>query len=181
MAEPTSLKSLVLSLLQSLSQMEELVSGSSKRWWKSDQNSNRTRLLEAEAYACAQVLRMFHRSVLLLDEAGPCVCCPNPCQPEPCALVDSFCFTESQVDLLLDPLKSELNWPMGAKRPIDLVDSAKQTALRRFDHGNCLRGKLPFHLLDAIFTASAAIELPEPTAEQIAKLMAVSFSDRQAG
>ena len=68
MAEPTSLKSLVLSLLQSLSQLDEAMSGSSKRWWKTA-DANRTRLLEAEAYACAQVLRMFHRSVLLLDEA----------------------------------------------------------------------------------------------------------------
>ena len=26
------------------------------------------------------------------------------------------------MDLLLDPLKSELNWPMGAKRAIDLIE-----------------------------------------------------------
>ena len=68
-AEPTSLKSLVLGLLQSLSQLEELTSGSSKRWWKTDAHNQRTHLLEAEAHACSQVLRMFHRSVLLLDEA----------------------------------------------------------------------------------------------------------------
>ena len=68
-AEPTSLKSLVLGLLQSLSQLEELTSGSSKRWWKTDAHNQRTHVLEAEAHACSQVLRMFHRSVLLLDEA----------------------------------------------------------------------------------------------------------------
>ena len=26
------------------------------------------------------------------------------------------------MDLLLDPLKSELNWPMGTKRAIDLIE-----------------------------------------------------------
>ncbi|CAE7723402.1 unnamed protein product [Symbiodinium sp. CCMP2456] len=156
-AEPTSLKSLVLGLLQSLSQLEELTSGSSKRWWKTDAHNQRTHLLEAEAHACSQVLRMFHRSVLLLDE----------------------------VDLLLDPLKSELNWPMGTKRAIDLVDSVKNpnSASARFDHDNCLRGKLPFHLLDALFVASALAEAPdsdsEPTAEQVGKQMAVPFADRQ--
>ncbi|CAE7259970.1 unnamed protein product [Symbiodinium microadriaticum] len=154
-AEPTSLKSLVLGLLQSLSQLEELTSGSSKRWWKTDAHNQRTHVLEAEAHACSQVLRMFHRSVLLLDE----------------------------VDLLLDPLKSELNWPMGTKRAIDLVDSVKNpnSASGRFDHDNCLRGKLPFHVLDALFVASALAEVPdsEPTAEQVGKHMAVPFADRQ--
>ena len=79
--------------------------------------------------------------------------------------------SDGEVDLLLDPLKSELNWPMGTKRAIDLVDSVKNpnSASGRFDHDNCLRGKLPFHVLDALFVASALAEVPdsEPTAEQV--------------
>lgn len=40
-----------------------------------------------------EIFRMFHSGVLLMDE----------------------------VDLILHPLKSELNWPLGAKVPLDLT------------------------------------------------------------
>jgi hypothetical protein len=47
-----------------------------------------------------------------------------------------------EVDIILHPLKSELNWPLGAKEPLDFTRSRI---------GNGLRWGLPSHLLDAIF------------------------------
>ena len=48
-----------------------------------------------------------------------------------------------EVDVLLHPLKSELNWPLGAKEPLDFTRSRA---------GNGLRWSIPSHLLDAIFS-----------------------------
>lgn len=48
-----------------------------------------------------------------------------------------------EVDIILHPLKSELNWPLGAKEPLDFTRSRA---------GNGLRWSLPSHLLDAIFS-----------------------------
>ena len=47
-----------------------------------------------------------------------------------------------EVDLILHPLKSELNWPLGLKEPLDFTMSRI---------GNGLRWHLPSHLLDAVF------------------------------
>jgi hypothetical protein len=48
-----------------------------------------------------------------------------------------------EVDVILHPLKSELNWPMGAKEPLDFTRSRA---------GNGLRWSIPSYLLDAIFS-----------------------------
>ena len=48
---------------------------------------------------------------------------------------------------MLHPLKSELNWPIGPKEPIDFSESSGQ-----LDFG--MRWLVPFHLLDAIFYAN---------------------------
>ncbi|CAK0887697.1 unnamed protein product [Prorocentrum cordatum] len=75
-----------------------------------------------EVRVCGRILALFHRGVLLLDE----------------------------VDLLLDPLKSELNWPLGQKVPLDLTDMG---AAARKQQG--FRYRLPFFLLDAVLAAAA--------------------------
>lgn len=51
-----------------------------------------------------------------------------------------------QVDLILQPLKSELNWPLGVKRPLDFTRARPGSQL-----GNGLRWQVPFHLLEAFF------------------------------
>jgi hypothetical protein len=48
-----------------------------------------------------------------------------------------------EVDIILHPLKSELNWPLGAKAPLDFTRSRA---------GVGLRWSIPSHLLDAIFS-----------------------------
>jgi len=63
------------------------------------------------------VLKMFRTGVLLLDE----------------------------VDLILHPLKSELNWPLGQKLPLDFTRSRA---------GFGLRWQIPFHVIDAVFVGS---------------------------
>lgn len=50
----------------------------------------------------------------------------------------------SQVDLILHPLKSELNFPIGRKEPLDLTQNRM---------GRGLRWELPHALLDAVFYA----------------------------
>jgi hypothetical protein len=49
------------------------------------------------------------------------------------------------VDWLLHPLKSELNWPLGDRQPLDFSRSATL--------GAGVRWHLPFHLLDGLFLA----------------------------
>lgn len=66
---------------------------------------------------CKQVLDMFRNGALLLDE----------------------------VDMILHPLKSELNWPLGRKEPLDFTRSRA---------GDGLRWQIPFYLLDAVLAFS---------------------------
>ena len=67
--------------------------------------------MEAEAAELYRTLHLFRSSILIMDE----------------------------VDLILHPLKSELNFPIGAKLELDFAPH---------------RWKLPIHLLDAVFFAS---------------------------
>jgi len=71
-------------------------------------------VLRSEAMCAAEIFQIFQTGTLILDE----------------------------VDLILHPLKSELNWPMGRRVPLDFSQSAS---------GNGLRWKLPYFILDAIF------------------------------
>ena len=71
--------------------------------------------LKQQAGVCQQIFEMFRATVEIMDE----------------------------VDLLLHPLKSELNWPLGEKQPLDFTGSSVG--------GNGLRWNIPSYLLDAIF------------------------------
>ena len=71
-----------------------------------------------EAFYCTETLKIFQSGVLLLDE----------------------------VDLLLHPLRSELNWPLGEKTPLDFTRSAVL--------GAGVRWQLQWHFFDAIFYSS---------------------------
>jgi hypothetical protein len=73
-----------------------------------DTSRPRSRLLEADVSELGKVLQLFRSSILIMDE----------------------------VDLILHPMKSELNFPIGAKEELDLSPQ---------------RWQLPIHLLDAIF------------------------------
>jgi hypothetical protein len=74
----------------------------------SDSSRPRTVELEKEAQDILKVLTMWRSSVLIMDE----------------------------VDMLLHPLKSELNFPIGQKHEIDFTPT---------------RWKMPIHLIDALF------------------------------
>ena len=75
---------------------------------------SRRQELRVDAEVLAQVLGLFRRSVALLDE----------------------------VDVLLHPLRSELNWPQGERHPI---------------HFAPMRWQLPFHLLDGVLYPSCGV------------------------
>jgi hypothetical protein len=75
-----------------------------------DESAPRHPQMEVDAKELARILNLFRSGVLIMDE----------------------------VDLILHPLKSELNFPIGPKLDLDFAP---------------LRWKLPIHLLDAIFYA----------------------------
>ena len=79
--------------------------------------------LRLQLGSCVEILGVLRRSVLLLDE----------------------------VDLVLHPLKSELNWPLGDKVALDFTE---ETELH--DRPG-MRWRLPFFLLDALFFASSGV------------------------
>lgn len=74
--------------------------------------------LRNEANICVRIIEILRSGALLLDE----------------------------VDLILHPLKSELNWPVGVRRPLDFTRSSNGD-----DRADGLRWKIPFHILDAIY------------------------------
>jgi hypothetical protein len=134
-ATPTSVKSFMLKFVEMMKVLEEKKFGSARR---SARNNGifsafslsaiarrfrdqieivQTEVEPQEVYYCAEILKLFRDGVLLLDE----------------------------VDLLLHPLKSELNWPIGYKDPIDFSRSKL---------GMGLRWDLFWHLLDAVFYAT---------------------------
>ena len=73
--------------------------------------------LRAQIEICKRVFNIFRAGVMLLDE----------------------------VDMILHPLKSELNWPIGPKDPLDFTTNCSVFGMRWL---------VPFHLLDAIFYAN---------------------------
>lgn len=132
-SHPTAVKSVALKFLETLHMLE--FSGSAKydekqgflgrllglgseekSKWEQKQFDERKFLMK-QASECVKILQMFKECALILDE----------------------------VDTLLHPLKSELNWPLGKKDPLDFSTSSA---------GNGLRWEIPFHLLDAIFYAT---------------------------
>lgn len=66
-----------------------------------------------------------------------------------------------EVDLILHPLRSELNFPIGPKEPLDLTQNkvrfargAHRLTPTRCQAGKGLRYEIPMHLLDAMFYAT---------------------------
>ena len=78
----------------------------------SSRHLNAVSALREEAARCVEVLGLFRSAVLLVDE----------------------------VDLVLHPLKSELNWPLGDKVPLDMTEGRSPG----------LRWQLPWFLLDGL-------------------------------
>ena len=142
-ATPTSVKSFMLKFVEMMRHLEEKKFGGHEKggggFFSAFSLSNFAKrfrdqsiVLEMkvnpeDVYYCAEILKLFRTGVLLLDE----------------------------VDLLLHPLKSELNWPIGMKDAIDFSSSKI---------GSGLRWDIQWHLLDAVFYASS-------------KRMSVAFKD----
>jgi hypothetical protein len=101
-ATPTTLKSIMLSYIETLQQIREAKAIGGMRVKLAE--------LTANAGELAKILALFKEGVMLLDE----------------------------VDLILHPLKSELNFPIGDKFDLDGSDEGE-------------RWGLPIHLLDALF------------------------------
>ncbi|KAJ9467248.1 Vacuolar protein sorting-associated protein 27 [Diplonema papillatum] len=82
-----------------------------------------------------------------------------------------------EVDVLLHPLKSELNWPLGARLPIDLTKSADAN-----DPYNGIRYKLPWFLLEIVFALSGDVTKPhelsaQPLAAQPCRDLHAAFAE----
>lgn len=133
-ATPTSIKSFMLKFVEMMKVLEEQKFGRARRDARNNgifgafslsaiarRFKDQVELVEAdvqptEIYYCVEILKLFRSGTLLLDE----------------------------VDLILHPLKSELNWPIGHKDPIDFSRSRL---------GMGLRWDLFWHLIDGIFFA----------------------------
>lgn len=142
-ATPTSVKSFFLKFVEMMRHLEEQKFGGRRkpeggffsqfslssiaRRWKDSSVVQELEVNPEDLYYCTEIMKLFNTGVLLLDE----------------------------VDLLLHPLKSELNWPIGMKDAIDFSRSKLAIGLR---------WQIQWHLLDPIFYA-------------MSKKMSVEFKD----
>ena len=131
-ATPTSVKSFQLKFVEMMRHLEEAKSGGRRtkgesggflsaftmssiaRRFRDQSVIQEVKVDPEDVYYCTEILKLFNSGVLILDE----------------------------VDLILHPLKSELNWPIGQKDPIDFSRSRLGTGLR---------WEIQWHLLDCIF------------------------------
>jgi len=129
-ATPTSVKSFMLKFVEMMRHLERSKTGGKEatsgfflsriaQRFRAQSVVTELTVNPEDVYYCTEILKLFKEGVLLLDE----------------------------VDLLLHPLKSELNWPIGEKALIDFTKSNK--------FGLGLRWDAQWHLLDAIFFASS--------------------------
>jgi len=93
--------------------------GSDEEKALANQVARTRKALRRDVEHCTGILKLFSAGVLILDE----------------------------VDLILHPLRSELNWPLGKKEALDFTRSKA---------GDGLRWQIPFHMLDAVFYAGTA-------------------------
>ena len=166
-ATPTSVKSFMLKFVEMMKILEEKKFGAARRKvtnngifsafslsaiarrWKDSVEIVETDVKPQEIYYASEILKLFRTGCMLLDE----------------------------VDLLLHPLKSELNWPMGHKDPIDFS---------RGKLGIGLRWDLFWHLLDPVFYATSgkmSVEFKDSREaltilDQIAGLIRRAISDK---
>jgi len=80
---------------------------------------------------CRRIIDLFNRGVMLLDE----------------------------VDLVLHPLKSELNWPLGKKEPLHFTSPPAHLSGVSATLSGGMRWKVVWHLFDALFYAAGRKEL----------------------
>ena len=129
-ATPTSIKSFMLKFVEMMRHIHQKyfqkkpqtkgifdafrLSGIAQRYKDSSQIVE-LKVNPDDLYYSHKMLMLFREGVLLLDE----------------------------VDLLLHPLKSELNWPIGIKEPLDFTQSRTV--------GAGVRWEIAWHLFDAIF------------------------------
>lgn len=130
MTTPNALKSFVLKFVELLHSIDLLLHaqepqqnivksffGRANRSTAADDTPQRIRGLQAQAAEAVRVLNLWTGCHLLMDE----------------------------VDLILHPLKSELNYPIGPREPLDFTENKA---------GKGLRFELPYYLLDALFYAT---------------------------
>lgn len=111
---PTAIKAFMLKYVELLHSMDSSLL--SKKYRSVRLASLPKETLLKQASVCKQVLTLWGTSYLLMDE----------------------------VDLILHPLKSELNYPLGQKEPLDMTTNRL---------GKGLRWELPFVILDVLFYA----------------------------
>ena len=131
-ATPTSVKSFMLKFVEMMKILEE------KKFGRKSYNAGNNGIFSA--FSLSAIARRFKDQSVLVDIDV------NPQDVYYCAeilkLFNTGCLLLDEVDLILHPLKSELNWPIGQKDPIDF----SRTKL-----GMGLRWDIQWHALDAIF------------------------------
>lgn len=133
-ASPESIKSMMLKLVELLHSLEESTDVMELPVSATSQNIRRIRRILEDRSEMAdelyRVIRLWQQGVLIMDE----------------------------VDVLLHPLRSELNFPIGNKFPIDLAAN---------------RWELPIHLIDAVLATPTDASASSETAALVQQLHAV--------
>lgn len=136
-ASPESIKSMMLKLVELLHSLEESTEVIELPVLASSQNIRRIRRILEDRSEMAdelyKVIRLWQQGILIMDE----------------------------VDVLLHPLRSELNFPIGNKFPIDLAAN---------------RWELPIHLIDAVLTRPSEDAVrPAELVEQLHHVLAEGY------
>lgn len=130
-ASPESIKSMMLKLVELLHSLEESSDVIQLPLSSSSQNVRRLRRILEDRSEMADelycIIRLWQKGVLIMDE----------------------------VDVLLHPLRSELNFPIGNKFPIDLAAN---------------RWELPIHLIDSVLANPKQLAPESEVAEWVQKL-----------
>jgi hypothetical protein len=123
---PTAIKSFTLKFVELLHILDQGTTGKSRtdqaiswlqRLFKPKKKTESLEPYRRQAVVAYKILRLFRTAYMMMDE----------------------------VDMILHPLKSELNFPIGKKQRLDMSVNKS---------GRGLRWEIPFHLLDALFYAT---------------------------
>ena len=142
-ASPTSIKSLALKFLEVCHLLDQS--------YIADRDGKAGGILAQGQDIVNRVFGSKSRSERVADAGGLTIEEMNTLRSEALAAVEIFEIFQTgtlildEVDLILHPLKSELNWPMGRRVPLDF-----STAIA----GDGLRWKLPYFILDAVFAVA---------------------------
>ncbi len=115
--DPSSVKSFYLKFIEMIHLLEQSVTNKEEYQRRCISSISSVHKPREQVEVCLKTFQLWKTGLCLMDE----------------------------VDLILHPLKSELNFPIGRKEPLDLTVKLTSSGI------SGIRWELPFHLIDALF------------------------------